>query len=123
TMPYPGFPTDMQPQFMALMTLAGGTSVITETVFENRFMHVNELKRMGARIKVSGRTVIVQGTDRLSGAKVKATDLRAGAALVLAGLAAEGVTEVGNIYHIDRGYENFVEKLRGLGADIARKDD
>jgi len=123
TMPYPGFPTDMQPQFTAMMTLAGGTSVITETVFENRFMHVNELKRMGARIKVSGRTAIVQGTDRLSGAKVKAADLRAGAALVLAGLAADGVTEVGNIYHIDRGYENFVEKLRGLGADITRKDN
>ncbi|MCL6612901.1 MAG: UDP-N-acetylglucosamine 1-carboxyvinyltransferase [Peptococcaceae bacterium] len=122
TMPYPGFPTDMQPQFTAMMTLAGGTSVITETVFENRFMHVNELKRMGARIKVSGRTVIVQGAGRLSGARVKATDLRAGAALVLAGLAAEGVTEVGNIHHIDRGYENFAEKLRGLGADIERRD-
>jgi len=123
TMPYPGFPTDMQPQFMAMMTLAGGTSVITETVFENRFMHVNELKRMGARIKVSGRTTIIQGSERLSGAKVKATDLRAGAALVLAGLAAEGITEVGNVSHIDRGYENFVEKLRGLGAEIVRKDD
>ncbi|MFZ5633382.1 MAG: UDP-N-acetylglucosamine 1-carboxyvinyltransferase [Bacillota bacterium] len=122
TMPYPGFPTDMQPQFMAMMTLAGGTSIITETVFENRFMHVNELKRMGARIKVSGRTVIVQGTERLSGAKVKATDLRAGAALVLAGLAAGGVTEVGDIYHIDRGYENFAEKLRGLGAEITRRE-
>lgn len=122
SMPYPGFPTDMQPQLMAMMTLAGGTSVITETVFENRFMHVNELKRMGARIKVSGRTVIVQGVKGLSGAKVKATDLRAGAALVLAGLTAEGETEIGNVYHIDRGYENFVSKLKGLGADIERRD-
>jgi len=106
-----------------MMTMAGGTSVITETVFENRFMHVNELKRMGARIKVSGRTTIIQGAERLSGAKVKATDLRAGAALVLAGLAAEGVTEVANVWHIDRGYENFVEKLNGLGANIVRKED
>lgn len=122
TMPYPGFPTDMQPQMMAMMTLAGGTSVITETVFENRFMHVNELKRMGARIKVSGRTVIVQGVKGLSGAKVKATDLRAGAALVLAGLTAEGETEIGNVYHIDRGYENIVDKFKGLGADIERRD-
>ncbi|MFZ5597546.1 MAG: UDP-N-acetylglucosamine 1-carboxyvinyltransferase [Bacillota bacterium] len=120
TMPYPGFPTDMQPQFMAMMTLCGGTSVITETVFENRFMHVNELKRMGARIKVSGRSAIVQGQEGLSGAKVKATDLRAGAALVLAGLVAEGVTEVCNVFHIDRGYGNIVEKLRQLGADIER---
>ncbi|MFZ5647006.1 MAG: UDP-N-acetylglucosamine 1-carboxyvinyltransferase [Bacillota bacterium] len=123
TMPYPGFPTDMQPQFMTMMTIGGGTSVITETVFENRFMHVNELKRMGARIKVTGRTAIVQGVEKLSGARVKATDLRAGAALVLAGLAADGVTEVGNVGHIDRGYENLVEKLRGLGAEIIRKDD
>jgi UDP-N-acetylglucosamine 1-carboxyvinyltransferase len=122
TMPYPGFPTDMQPQFMAMMTLAGGTSVITETVFENRFMHVSELRRMGARIKMSGRTVIVQGAGRLSGARVKATDLRAGAALALAGLAAEGTTEIFNVYHIDRGYERFVDKLRGLGADIIRKE-
>lgn len=123
TMPYPGFPTDMQPQFMAMMALAGGTSVITETVFENRFMHVNELKRMGARIKVSGRAAIVQGVGRLTGARVKATDLRAGAALVLAGLTAEGVTEVDQVYHIDRGYENFVEKLAGLGASISRNGD
>ncbi|MHB8155829.1 MAG: UDP-N-acetylglucosamine 1-carboxyvinyltransferase [Desulfocucumaceae bacterium] len=122
TMPYPGFPTDMQPQFTAMMTLSRGTSVITETVFENRFMHVNELKRMGARIKVSGRTVIVQGVDKLSGARVKATDLRAGAALVLAGLTAEGTTEIGNLYHIDRGYDGLVEKLKGLGADIIREE-
>lgn len=122
TMPYPGFPTDMQPQFMAMLVLAGGTSVITETVFENRFMHVNELKRMGARIKVSGRTVIVQGVEKLTGAKVKATDLRAGAALTIAGLAAEGTTEIGNVYHIDRGYEKFVEKLKGLGAEITREE-
>jgi UDP-N-acetylglucosamine 1-carboxyvinyltransferase len=123
TMPYPGFPTDMQPQFMAMMTLAGGTSVITETVFENRFMHVNELKRMGARIKVSGRTVIVQGVEKLTGAKVKATDLRAGAALSIAALAAEGTTEISNIYHVDRGYEKYVDKLKGLGADITRVED
>lgn len=120
TMPYPGFPTDLQPQTMALATIAQGTSVMVETVFENRFMHVNELKRMGARIKVNGRTAVIQGADKLSGAKVKATDLRAGAALVLAGLAAEGRTEVCNIYHIDRGYEKFAEKLRGIGADITR---
>ncbi len=123
TMPYPGFPTDMQPQFTALMAVASGTGVITETVFENRFMHVNELRRMGARIKVAGRTAIVQGVSRLSGAMVNATDLRAGAALVLAGLAAEGATGVGGVHHIDRGYENFVEKMRGLGADIVRLEN
>lgn len=120
TMPYPGFPTDMQAQMMALLTLTKGTSIITETVFENRFMHVNELKRMGAKIKTEGRTAIVQGVNALYGAPVKATDLRAGAALVIAGLAAEGVTEVGNLHHLDRGYEGVVEKLVGLGADIKR---
>lgn len=120
TLPYPGFPTDMQAQFMALLTVAEGTSIITETVFENRFMHVNELKRMGAKIKIEGRTAIVQGVKALAGAQVKATDLRAGAAMILAALAAQGQTEVSNIYHIDRGYENLIEKLQGIGANIKR---
>jgi UDP-N-acetylglucosamine 1-carboxyvinyltransferase len=120
TMPYPGFPTDMQAQLMALLCLARGTSMITETVFENRFMHANELKRMGARIKIEGRTAVVQGVPRLTGAPVKATDLRAGAALVLAGLVAEGSTEISNIFHIDRGYDHLEEKMRSLGADIRR---
>ncbi len=120
TMPYPGFPTDMQAQLMALTAVSDGTSIITETVFENRFMHVNELKRMGAKIKIEGRTAIVQGVKRLTGAQVKATDLRAGAALVLAGLAAEGETEISNLCHIDRGYENLIEKLQAIGAGIHR---
>lgn len=123
TLPYPGFPTDMQAQMMALMSVADGTSIITETVFENRFMHVNELKRMGARIKIEGRTAIVQGVKSLTGAEVKATDLRAGAALILAALAAEGQTEIGNIYHIDRGYEQLIEKLQGIGANIRRVEE
>lgn len=120
TLPYPGFPTDMQAQFMALMTVSQGTSIITETVFENRFMHVNELKRMGAKIKIEGRTAIVQGVRNLNGAEVKATDLRAGAAMLLAGLAAEGETAISNIHHIDRGYENLIQKLQGIGAKIKR---
>lgn len=120
TMPYPGFPTDMQAQFMSLMSISEGTSIITETVFENRFMHITELKRMGADIKVDGRIAVVEGKDRLSGAKVKATDLRAGAALVLAGLVAEGVTEIFDIYHLDRGYVDIVGKLKSLGANIER---
>ncbi|MEW6065831.1 MAG: UDP-N-acetylglucosamine 1-carboxyvinyltransferase [Bacillota bacterium] len=120
TLPYPGFPTDMQAQFMALTTVSEGTSIITETVFENRFMHVNELRRMGAKIKIEGRTAIVQGVRSLSGAEVKATDLRAGAAMILAGLAAEGETAISNIHHIDRGYENLIEKLQGIGAIIRR---
>ncbi len=120
TLPYPGFPTDMQSQFMALMTVASGTSVITETVFENRFMHVDELKRMGASIKIEGRSAIVEGVANLTGCPVKATDLRAGAALVLAGLVAEGKTEISCIHHIDRGYEDIVGKLSSLGADIVR---
>ena len=122
TMPYPGFPTDMQAQFMAMMTISEGTGVVTETVFENRFMHVDELKRMGAKIKIDGRTSIVEGVEKLYGCQVKATDLRAGAAMVLAGLVAEGETQVGYIHHIDRGYDNLVEKLVGLGADICRVD-
>jgi len=118
TMPYPGFPTDMQAQFMALLSIADGVSIITETVFENRFMHVNELKRMGANIKIDGRSAVVEGVEKLTGAEVKATDLRAGAALVIAGLIAEGITEVSEIYHIDRGYVDMVGKLKKLGADI-----
>lgn len=120
TLPYPGFPTDMQAQIMAMLTIAKGTSIISETVFENRFMHVTELKRMGADIKIEDRTAIVKGVDYLTGAQVKATDLRAGAALIIAGLVAKGETEIGNIHHIDRGYENIVEKLRGIGIDISR---
>ncbi|MGN0948826.1 UDP-N-acetylglucosamine 1-carboxyvinyltransferase [Megasphaera sp.] len=120
TLPYPGFPTDMQAQFMALTTICQGTSVVTETVFENRFMHVDEFKRMGAKIRIEGRSAIVEGVPKLKGACVNATDLRAGAALVLAGLVAEGETEVGYLYHIDRGYDNLVLKLQRLGADIVR---
>lgn len=118
TLPYPGFPTDMQSIFMALLTTVDGASAVIETVFENRYMHVTQLKKMGANIKVDDRCALVAGNSKLKGAKVRATDLRAGAALVLAGLAAEGVTEVNDIYHIERGYEHFVEKLQGLGADI-----
>ncbi|TDT62397.1 UDP-N-acetylglucosamine 1-carboxyvinyltransferase [Fonticella tunisiensis] len=120
TMPYPGFPTDMQAQFMALMSIARGTSIITETVFENRFMHVTELKRMGANIKIDGRSAVVEGVEGLTGAKVKATDLRAGAALVLGGLMAEGKTEIYDVHHIDRGYVDMVGKLKNIGADIER---
>ncbi|MBP2071577.1 UDP-N-acetylglucosamine 1-carboxyvinyltransferase [Thermoanaerobacterium butyriciformans] len=122
TLPYPGFPTDMQAQMMAMMAGAKGTSVIIETVFENRFMHVDELKRMGADIKIEGRTAVVTGIDHLSGAEVKATDLRAGAALILAGLIAEGKTIINDVHHIDRGYVNIEEKLKNLGAIIYRVD-
>lgn len=122
TMPYPGFPTDMQAQFMALLAISDGASLVTETVFENRFMHVDELKRMGANIKIDGRTSMVKGMAHLTGCQVKATDLRAGAAMVLAGLVAEGETQVGYIHHIDRGYDRLVEKLVGLGADIRREN-
>ncbi|MGB9779594.1 UDP-N-acetylglucosamine 1-carboxyvinyltransferase [Caldanaerobacter sp.] len=121
TLPYPGFPTDMQAQMMAMMTVAKGTSVIIETVFENRFMHVSELERMGANIKIEGRSAMVTGVDHLTGAEVKATDLRAGAALVLAGLIAEGKTVINNIHHVDRGYVKMEEKLRALGAKIYRE--
>ncbi len=121
TQVHPGFPTDLQAPLMALTTIAQGTSVITETVFENRFMHVDELKRMGASIRIEGRTAIVEGVGKLTGAPVKATDLRAGAALIIAGLVAEGETEIDNVYHIDRGYENIVEKLQSIGADISRR--
>ena len=120
TQPYPGFPTDMQAQFMVLALRARGQSMITETIFENRFMHVAELARMGAEIHVDGRTSVIRGPTRLQGAKVMATDLRASACLILAGLVAEGQTEVLRVYHLDRGYERIEEKLRGLGARIER---
>lgn len=122
TLPYPGFPTDMQSQMMALLLKSEGTSLVTETVFENRYMHVDEFVRMNAQIKVEGRTAVVQGNAKLKGAKVAATDLRAGAALILAGLVAHGETEISGIYHIDRGYVGIVNKLRALGADIERVD-
>lgn len=120
TLPYPGFPTDMQAQFMAMMSVANGISVFKETVFENRFMQADELRRMGANIKIDGRSAIIEGVEKLTGCQVKATDLRAGAALVIAGLAAEGQTEITGLHHIDRGYERLVEKLTALGADIRR---
>ncbi|SMP07883.1 UDP-N-acetylglucosamine 1-carboxyvinyltransferase [Desulfurobacterium pacificum] len=121
TQPYPGFPTDMQAQFMAAMCLAEGTSVITETIFENRFMHALELQRLGADLVIDGNTVVVNGVEKLIGAKVTATDLRASASLVIAGLAAENTTEVYRIYHLDRGYERLEKKLQSLGADIKRE--
>jgi UDP-N-acetylglucosamine 1-carboxyvinyltransferase len=120
TLPFPGFPTDMQPQFMALSCLAKGTSVITETVFENRFVHTGDLIRMGADIKVEGHSTIIKGVKKLSAAPVMASDLRGGAALVLAGLVAEGTTEVSRMYHLDRGYVKLEEKFNSLGADIKR---
>jgi UDP-N-acetylglucosamine 1-carboxyvinyltransferase len=120
TTEYPGFPTDMQAQFMTLNAIAEGSSKVTETIFENRFMHVNELVRLGARIEVDGKFAIVEGVERLSGATVMATDLRASASLVIAGLVAEGETRVDRIYHLDRGYDQMESKLRGIGADIER---
>ena len=117
---YPGFPTDMQAQYMALATQAEGTSVITENIFENRFMHAQELVRMGANIKIEGRRAVVRGKTPLSGAAVLASDLRASASLVLAALVAEGETIIDRVYHIDRGYEHIEEKLRGVGAEIRR---
>jgi UDP-N-acetylglucosamine 1-carboxyvinyltransferase len=123
TAPYPGFPTDMQAQTMALLTVAEGPSVVTETVFENRFMHVSELRRMGAEITVDGRTAFIQGARSLTGASVMATDLRASASLVLAGLAARGDTHVLRVYHIDRGYDRIEEKLAALGGRIRRLQD
>ena len=120
TEPYPGFPTDMQAQMMALMSVADGAAVITESIFENRFMHVPELARMGADITVSGNTATVRGVAALKGAPVMATDLRASMSLALAGLAADGETVVNRVYHLDRGYERLEEKLSGVGADIER---
>ena len=123
THPYPGFPTDMQSQMTSLMSRACGTSMVIETIFENRFMHISELKRMGANIKVEGRSAIIEGCEKLTGAQVKATDLRAGAALIIAGLAAEGTTEITDIEHIERGYMNIDEKLASLGANIKKIED
>ena len=120
TEPFPGFPTDLQAQFIALMCVAEGTSVLEETIFENRFMHAPELARMGARIEVHGGHATVTGVDGLRGAPVMATDLRASVSLILAGLAAEGQTTVSRVYHLDRGYEHVVRKLRGVGAHIER---
>jgi len=123
TAPYPAFPTDMQAQFMAMLSLANGTSLLTETIFENRYMHVPELNRMGADIEVRGRSAVVRGVEKLVGAPVMATDLRASMGLVLAGLAAEGETHVNRVYHLDRGYERLEEKLQAVGADIERASD
>jgi UDP-N-acetylglucosamine 1-carboxyvinyltransferase len=120
TAPYPAFPTDMQAQFIALNCIASGTSVVTETIFENRFMHVQELLRLGARINIEGNTAIVHGVEQLTGATVMATDLRASACLVIAGLVAKGETIVDRIYHLDRGYDHIEAKLTSLGADIER---
>ncbi|HEX8258650.1 MAG TPA: UDP-N-acetylglucosamine 1-carboxyvinyltransferase [Allosphingosinicella sp.] len=123
TAPYPAFPTDMQAQFMSMLALADGTSLLTETIFENRYMHVPELNRMGADIEVRGRSAVVRGVDRLVGAPVMATDLRASMSLILAGLVAEGETQVQRVYHLDRGYERLEEKLSAVGADIERVSD
>jgi UDP-N-acetylglucosamine 1-carboxyvinyltransferase len=120
TAPYPGFPTDMQAQIMVLLSLARGTSVITETIFPDRFTHVPELRRLGMNVKLDGNVAVITGVEKLSGAPVMASDLRASAALILAGLVAQGETEVRRIYHIDRGYERIEEKLRGLGAEMQR---
>jgi UDP-N-acetylglucosamine 1-carboxyvinyltransferase len=120
TTEYPGFPTDMQAQFMVLNVVGSGSSLVTETIFENRFMHVNELARLGAKVQIDGKSAIIEGVERLSGATVMATDLRASASLVIAGLVADGETKVERIYHLDRGYDRMEEKLRGLGADIER---
>ena len=120
TMPYPGFPTDMQPQIAVSLALAEGTSIVTESIFENRFRYVDELARMGASIKVEGNVAVISGVEKFTGARVSAPDLRAGAALVIAGLAAEGITIVDDIYYIERGYENLDQKLRGLGAQIEK---
>ncbi|MGB1539565.1 MAG: UDP-N-acetylglucosamine 1-carboxyvinyltransferase, partial [Rickettsiales bacterium] len=120
TQPYPGFPTDMQAQFMALVAVAEGASLITETIFENRFMHVPELARMGAKVVVHGRSAMLRGVEKLNGAEVMATDLRASVCLVLAALAAKGETVINRIYHLDRGYEKLEEKLRACGAKIER---
>jgi UDP-N-acetylglucosamine 1-carboxyvinyltransferase len=120
TLPYPGFPTDMQAQFMSALSIAKGTGVITETVFENRFMHVDELKKMGANIKTEGRIAVIEGIKSLEGARVKATDLRAGAALIIAAIIAKGNTQIENEYHIDRGYYKLEEKFKNLGVRIER---
>lgn len=123
TLPYPGFPTDLQPQITTLLSVAKGTSIVTESVWDNRFQYIDELRRLGAKISVDGRTAVVEGVESLSGCQVVATDLRAGAGMVIAALMAKGVTEIGGLRHIDRGYENFEQKLSALGAQIKRIDD
>ena len=120
TLPYPGYPTDMQPQIVVALALAHGTSIVTESIFENRFKYLDELARMGANVKVEGNSATIEGVEKLSGARVSAPDLRAGAALCIAGLATDGITIVDDIVYIQRGYENFEEKLRSLGAEIER---
>ena len=123
TLPYPGFPTDMQPQMAVILGIAEGTSTVTESIFENRFKYVDELTRMGANIKVESNIAIINGVARYTGARVNAPDLRAGAALVIAGLVAEGITVIDDIYFIERGYEEFDQKLRGIGAQIEKVSD
>ena len=123
TLPYPGFPTDMQPQMTVVLGLADGVSTVTESIFENRFKYVAELARMGAKVKVESNIAIITGVDHYTGARVDAPDLRAGAALVIAGLAADGITTVDDIRFIERGYEDFTEKLRGIGASIEKVED
>jgi UDP-N-acetylglucosamine 1-carboxyvinyltransferase len=123
TLPYPGFPTDLQPLVIALASISEGAAMITENVFEARFMFVNEMVRLGAEIRTDGHHAVVRGRERLSGAPVRATDIRAGAGLVIAGLVAEGVTTVSDAYHVDRGYPGFVEDLRALGAEVSREPD
>lgn len=123
TLPYPGFPTDMQPQITATLALADGISIVTESIFENRFKYVDELARMGASIKVEGNTAVIEGVKKFTGARVSSPDLRAGAALVIAGLAADGFTVVEDVHFIERGYERFEEKLRSLGAMIEKVED
>ena len=123
TLPYPGFPTDMQPQMAVILGIAEGTSTVTESIFENRFKYVDELTRMGANIKVESNIAIINGVTRYTGARVNAPDLRAGAALVIAGLVAEGITVIDDIYFIERGYEEFDQKLRGIGAQIEKVSD
>ncbi|MEG2000374.1 MAG: UDP-N-acetylglucosamine 1-carboxyvinyltransferase, partial [Evtepia sp.] len=118
TLPYPGFPTDMQPQIAAVLCLAQGTSILTEGVWDNRYRYADEFRRMGAHIQVDGKIAVIEGVEKLTGAPVSACDLRAGAAMIIAGLAAEGTTEIDQIYHIERGYEDIVPKLAALGADI-----
>ena len=118
TLPYPGFPTDMQPQISVVLCLAQGTSVVTEGVWDNRYRYVDEIRRMGAQIQVDGKVAVIEGVDKLTGAPMQACDLRAGAAMVIAGLAAQGVTEIDHVYYIERGYEDIVRKLSGVGADI-----
>ena len=123
TLPYPGFPTDLQPPMVALLTTVNGTSIVTESVWDSRFQYVAELEKMGAKITVNGSVAVIEGGHALTGADVKSTDLRAGAGMVIAALCANGTTEILDVYHIDRGYENIIEKLTSLGADIKRTDD